>query len=251
MSVAMTAERPFRGKIALVTGGARRVGKAIAYALAWRGADVALHYSSSAAEAEVTAQELRELDVRVELFSANLVEPGAPEALLQRVVDSMGALDVLVNSAAMMLRTPMGQVTHDDWERMFALNVRAPFFLSQAAAPRLAERAGCIVNICDLAAYETWPAYVPHGITKAALVQATRALARTLAPGVRVNGVAPGAVLLPDEWDDATARRLADTTPLKRVGSAEDVAEAVAYLCGAEYVTGEVLIVDGGRHVRT
>ena len=247
----MTAERPFRGKIALVTGGARRVGKAIAYALAWRGADIALHYGASADEAQVTAQELRELDVRVELFAADLLDPAAPGALLDRVVESMGGLDVLVNSAAMMLRTPMGQVTVDDWERMFALNVRAPFFLAQAAAPRLAERAGCVVNICDLAAYETWPAYVPHGITKAALVQATRALARTLAPGVRVNGVAPGAVLLPDEWDEATARRLADTTPLKRVGSAEDVAEAVAYLCGAEYVTGEVLIVDGGRHVRT
>jgi pteridine reductase len=244
-------DRPFRGRIALVTGGARRVGKAIAHALAWRGADIALHYGGSADDARRTADELRELDVRVETFQADLLDAAAPEALMTRVVDDMGALNVLVNSAAVMLRTPVGEVTLADWERMFALNVRAPFFLAQAAAPHLRERGGCIVNICDLAAYETWPAYVPHGMTKAAVVQMTRALARTLAPEIRVNGVAPGAVLLPDEWDQATADRLVATTPLKALGSAEDVAQAVAYLCEAEYVTGDVIMVDGGRHVRT
>lgn len=247
----MTEPLPFHGRTALVTGAARRVGKAIAQALAARGADIALHFGASADEAERTADELRALGVRVELFRADLGAADAPVTLVADVVARMGALDILVNSAAMMLRTPMGEVTLDEWERMFALNTRAPFFLSQAAAPHLALRNGCIVNICDLAAYETWPAYVPHGMTKAAVVQMTRALARTLAPAVRVNGVAPGAVLLPDDWDDASAARLAATTPLRRLGSAEDVAEAVAYLCGAGYVTGEVLLVDGGRHVRT
>lgn len=244
-------DHPFRGRTALVTGGARRVGKAIAHALASRGADIALHYGGSADDATRTAEELRALGVRVATFQADLLDPQAPATLVTRVVAEMDALDILVNSAAMMLRTPVGEVTLDDWERMFALNVRAPFFLAQAAAPHLAAHRGCIVNICDLAAYETWPAYVPHGMTKAAVVQMTRALARTLAPAVRVNGVAPGAVLLPDEWDRSAADRLVATTPLQSLGSADDVAQAVCYLCEATYVTGDVIMVDGGRHVRT
>ncbi len=243
-------DRPFHGRLALVTGGARRVGKAIARALAEQGADIALHYGGSADAAVRTADELRALGVRVDAFQADLALPDAPQRLADAVDAAMGPLDILVNSAGVMLRTPVGETTLDAWERMFAINTRAPFFLSQALAPRLRERRGCIVNICDLAAYETWPAYVPHAMTKAALVQATRGLARVLAPEVRVNGVAPGAVLLPDDWDPAAAERLVATTPLKALGTAEDVAAAVVYLCSASYVTGEVIVVDGGRHIR-
>ena len=155
-----------------------------------------------------------------------------------------------MNSAAVMLRTPIGEVTVEEWDAMFALNVRAPFFLSQRAAPALGAARGSIVNIADLAAFESWPAYVPHGMTKAAVVQMTRALARTLAPAVRVNAVAPGVVLLPENWSDEGAEHLERTTPLARLGSPEDVAQAVIYLLEAEYVTGEVIRVDGGRHVR-
>ena len=150
-----------------------------------------------------------------------------------------------------MERTPLGEVTAGQWDRIFALNLRAPFFCAQAAAPHLRARRGSIVNIADLAAFETWPAYVPHGISKAGVVQMTRALARALAPEVRVNAVAPGAVLLPADWDEAAAGRLAATTPLGRLGSAADVAQAVLYLLDADYVTGETIVVDGGRHVRT
>jgi pteridine reductase len=133
---------------------------------------------------------------------------------------------------------------------MFALNLRAPFLLSQAAAPELTRREGAIVNIADLAAFESWPAYVPHGITKAGVVQMTRSLARVLAPRVRVNAIAPGAVLLPDDWDQESRDRLIETTPLRRLGSPEDVARAVLYLVEADYVTGDTIFVDGGRHVR-
>jgi pteridine reductase len=182
---------------------------------------------------------------------ADLRDAVAAEQLIDRAVAAAGQLDILVNSAAIMERTPVGEVTLAQWETMFAINLRAPFFLSQAAAPQLRDRAGCIVNIADLAAYETWPAYVPHGITKAGVVQMTRGLARALAPHIRVNAVAPGAVLLPDEWDAATADRLVSTTPLGRLGAAEDVAHAVAFLCEATYVTGDVIIVDGGRHIRS
>ncbi len=134
---------------------------------------------------------------------------------------------------------------------MFALNLRAPFFLAQTLAPALAATHGSIVNIADLAALETWPAYIPHGITKAGVIQMTRALANALAPDVRVNAVAPGAVLLPEHWDDESRERLARTTPLRRLGSPEDVANAVLYLASADYVTGTTLVVDGGRDVRS
>lgn len=238
------------GRTALVTGGARRVGKAIALALAGRGADIVIHYNSGAAEAEATAAEVRALGVRAALVQRDLADVDAAMALPRHAHDAFGRLDIVVNSAAMMLRTPIGDVSPGVWDTMFALNLRAPFFIAQAAAPLLREHGGVIVNIADLAAYETWPAYVPHAVSKAGIVQMTRGLARALAPAIRVNAVAPGAVLLPDEWDTASSEHLAGTTPLKRLGSAADVAQAVVYLCEASYVTGEVIIVDGGRHIR-
>jgi pteridine reductase len=149
-----------------------------------------------------------------------------------------------------MLRTPIEEVTEATWDEMFALNLRAPFFCARAAALVMGERGGTIVNVADLAGLETWPAFVPHGITKAGVIQMTRALARALAPRIRVNAVAPGAVLLPEDWPAEAAERLVRTTPLRRLGSPEDVARAVLYLLEADFVTGEVLIVDGGRHVR-
>ena len=240
-----------RGKVALVTGGARRVGKAIALALADRGADIVVHYNSGATEAGETAAEIRARGVRVALVHGDLSQVAIAQSLPSQAHAALARLDIVVNSAAMMLRTPIGDVTPDAWDTMFALNLKAPFFLAQAAAPLLRENKGVIVNIADLAAYETWPAYVPHAITKAGVVQMTRGLAHALAPDVRVNAVAPGAVLLPDQWQDDTAARLAATTPLGRLGAAEDVAQAVVYLCEASYVTGEVIIVDGGRHIRT
>jgi pteridine reductase len=150
-----------------------------------------------------------------------------------------------------MLRTPVGEVLVEDWDAMFALNLRAPFFLSQAAARVMEKHGGAIVNIADLAAFETWRGYIPHAITKAGVVQMTRSLAHALAPKIRVNAVAPGPVLLPEGWTQEQADKLISTTPLGRLGSPEDVAQAVLYLLSADYVTGETIIVDGGRHVRT
>ncbi len=240
-----------RGQAALVTGGARRVGRAIALALAERGADIIVHYNSGAADAESAATAIRGHGVRAQTLHADLADVAMAQSLPSRAHASFGRLDIVINSAAMMLRTPVGEVTPQEWDAMFALNLRAPFFVAQAAAPLLRAQGGVIVNIADLAAYETWPAYVPHAITKAGVVQMTRGLARALAPEIRVNAVAPGAVLLPDAWQDDAATRLSGTTPLGRLGSAADVAQAVVYLCEASYVTGEVIIVDGGRHIRT
>jgi len=238
------------GRVALVTGAGRRVGRALAVGLGTQGMQVAVHYHASDRGARETADLVARAGGTATLFSADLTSLDAPEQLARDVVGRLGALDVLVNSSAVMERTPLGEVTATAWDAMMALNLRAPFLLAQAAAPHLSQRQGAIVNIADLAAFETWPAYIPHGISKAGVVYMTRALARALAPGVRVNAVAPGAVLLPDGWTEDDAARLRESTPLARLGSPQDVVDAMLYLLHSDYVTGETVIVDGGRHVR-
>jgi pteridine reductase len=239
-----------RDRVALVTGAGRRLGRALAVGLARHGARVGVHYNSSADGARAVVEEIRAAGGDAEAFGADLADATTAEPLVDHVGERWGAFDILVNSAGIMLRTPVGSVTPAEWDQIFAINLRAPFFMAQAAARRMAERGGVIVNIADLAALETWSAYVPHGISKAGVVQMTRALAHALAPRVRVNAVAPGAVLLPAEWDAAAAERLVATTPLRRLGTPDDVVQAVVYLIEADYVTGETLVVDGGRRVR-
>jgi len=239
-----------RGRVALVTGGARRVGRAIALALAERGARVAIHHHASPDDAASAVAAAEALGTEAWSVAHDLRDPAAPERLVRDVVARFGSLDILVNSAAVMQRTPLDEVTPEEWDAIFALNLRAPFFVARAAAAAMRGRAGVIVNLADLAGLEVWPSYIPHGVSKAGVIQLTRALARTLAPDIRVNAVAPGAVLLPEAWSDAAAARLAATTPLGRLGSPADVAQAVLYLVEADYVTGETLVVDGGRLLR-
>jgi pteridine reductase len=236
--------------VALVTGAGRRIGRAIALALGARGARVAVHYNTSAAGAAHTVRTIVDGGGRAGAFAADLRQVESIQPLVDGVAAHFGALDILVNSAAVIVRTPVGAVTAEEWDDMFALNLRAPFFCAQSAARHMGERGGVIVNIADLAGLEVWPAYVPHGVSKAGVIHVTRGLARALAPAVRVNAVAPGAVLLPESWGPESAERLARTTPLRRLGSPDDVAQAVLYLIEADYVTGETLVVDGGRRVR-
>ena len=238
------------GRVALVTGAGRRVGRAIALALGARGMQVVVHFNGSREGADETARLITAAGGQAVVEQADLTRIDAAHALVDRAVAWQGTLTALVNSAAIMLRTPVGETAAADWDTMFAINVRAPYFLSQRAAPALGTSRGAIVNIADLAAFESWPAYVPHGMTKAAVVQMTRAMARALAPGVRVNAVAPGVVLLPEGCSEEEAEHLRATTPLRRLGSPEDVAQAVIFLLEAQYVTGEVVRVDGGRHIR-
>lgn len=239
-----------RGRAALVTGSGHRLGREIALALAREGMRLAIHYHSAEDAAKETVRLIRNAGSAAELLNGDLRAPGEPERVVRDAARVLKGLDVLVNSAAVMRRTPVGEVTVEDWDEIFALNLRAPFFACQAAAAIMRERGGCIVNIADLAAFETWTGYIPHGISKAGVVQLTRALAHALAPKIRVNAVAPGAVLLPQGWSEDAADHLAETTPLGRLGAPEDVTQAVIYLARADYVTGETLIVDGGRHVR-
>ena len=239
-----------KGRVALVTGAGHRVGRAIALALGGRGMRVAVHYNAAADGARETVRLLREMGAEGKEIAADLGVAEAAGELIGKVTGHFGGLDVLVNSAAVMIRTPFGEVTPHQWDAIIALNLRAPFFLSQAAAPFLKAARGAIVNIADLAAFETWPAYMPHGISKAGVVDMTRALARVLAPEVRVAAVAPGTVLLPDDWSEEGAEHLRATTPLERNGNPKDVTDTVLFILDSDYLTGETIIVDGGRHVR-
>ena len=232
-----------------MTGAGRRLGRAIAVALGGRGMRVAVHYHGAEDGARDTARAIVDAGGEAFAIRADLRKAGAPARLVADAVERLGSLDVLVNSAAVMIRTPFESVSEDVWDEIFALNLRAPFFCAQAAAPRMRD-GGVIINIADLAAFEAWTGYMPHGASKAGVVHITRSLAKLLGPRLRVNAIAPGAVLLPDDWSDADAERLVGTTPLQRLGSPEDVTQALLYLVDAKYVTGETLIVDGGRHVR-
>lgn len=233
---------------ALVTGGAIRVGRAISLALGRAGWDVALHFHSSSGEAESLAAELREAGREVLLLPADL---GRPEGV-ERLFDDLGArwerIDLLVNNAAIFPRGRPEEVDVETWDRVFALDVRAPFLCARRAAALMRD-GGTIVNIADVAAFEGWPGYVAYAATQAALISLTRSLALAWAPGIRVNAVAPGAVLLPEDATGEERRGAARRSALGRVGRPEDVAGAVLYLAGADYVTGEVIRVDGGSHI--
>ena len=235
--------------VALVTGAAHRVGRALAVGLAGDGYDIALHYHASASKVEGAVDAIAAAGGKSTLFQADLTSPVAPGQLVRDVVESLGRLDVVVNSASVMIRMPVGNVTAEDWDSVMNLNLRAPFLIAQEAARHLPDGAS-IINIADLAAFETWPVYVPHGVSKEGLVYLTRALARVLAPRIRVNAIAPGTILLPENFDPSMAAHLTATTPLGRDGSPEDAVQAMLYLLKATYVTGETIIVDGGRHVR-
>ncbi|HEY5492085.1 MAG TPA: SDR family oxidoreductase [Gemmatimonadaceae bacterium] len=237
------------GRVALVTGAGQRVGQAIALALGAEGFRVAVHYHASADGARRTTAALRELGAESAAFAADLAQPDVPDALVALVTTHFGKLDLLVNSAAIMRRLSLDTVTPAEWDAIFAVNLRAPFFLSLAAARAMGAAGGAIVNIADHLAHESWPMLVPHGISKGAVESMTRQLAARLAPLVRVNAVVPGAVLAPEGWSSAAQQQFIDATPLRRLGTPDDVAQAVIYLASAPYVTGEVLFVDGGRHL--
>lgn len=239
------------GRVALVTGAGHRLGRAIALALAGRGMDVAVHYHRSRREADVTLHAIRELGFRAELFQADLSDAAAARALPVAVAEAFGRLDVLVNSAGIMVRATVEETTPELWDQVMDTNLRSMFFTTQGALPALRAAAGRVINLADVGGLEPWPRYAAHCVSKAGVVMLTRTLARALAPDVTVNAVAPGAVLPPDDWDAAAREHLARTTPLGRLGGPQDVTAAVLYLLeGGDYVTGETIVVDGGRLIR-
>jgi len=238
-------------RVALVTGAARRIGAVIARRLHAAGYDVALHARRSRSELDALVAELEGARASSTLaLEADLDDVAALPDLANAAVERFGRLDALVNNAAAFYPTPIGSATPAQWDELFGTNARAPFFLAQAAAPHLAASNGAIVNIIDIYAEQPLASHAIYSMSKAALVAMTKALARDLAPAVRVNGVAPGAILWPDAGkSEAAQQALIERTPLKRTGSPEDIAGAVLWLLEAPFVTGEIVRVDGGRHL--
>jgi NAD(P)-dependent dehydrogenase (short-subunit alcohol dehydrogenase family) len=239
------------GQVVLVTGGARRLGRAIVEAMAAEGARVAIHHHASQDAAATLARQLEGARYpKPGIFQADLQDAKQVQELPARVVRELGRLDVLVNSAAVLTRQPFGSVTPESWDAVLNLNLRAYFLLAQAAAPALREARGKIVNISDVAAFEPWPSYLPHSISKAGVEMLTRGLARVLAPEVTVNCVAPGPVLLAEDTPDDARRRVLQSIPLARFGTPEDVVRAIRFFLTSDYVTGATLVVDGGQLAR-
>jgi pteridine reductase len=242
---------PTNRRVALVTGGARRLGAEIVRSFAARDYDVLLHHGNSPDDAQALAAELeRTHGVRIVVAQEDLADPTAPARVVRAAIDAFGALDVVVSSASVMEPVAFAQVSPAQWDHAAAINERAPFFLLQAAAREMRD-GGVIVQLSDHLAFETsFPHLIPHQVTKSSLTQLVRATAAALAPRIRVNAVAPGLVLAPaDLTEDAIARFLKDV-PLARSGTPADVVHAIHFLVDAEYVTGVVLKVDGGRHLR-
>ncbi|HEV2041951.1 MAG TPA: pteridine reductase [Casimicrobiaceae bacterium] len=242
-----------QGKVVLITGGAKRVGAATCRRLHSAGANLMLHYRVSAGEARLLQAELNhQRKDSVALIQADLLDIAKLPAMVEQTVQSFGRLDALVNNASSFFQTPVGEITAAAWEDLIGTNLRAPLFLSQAAAPALKKSQGAIVNITDIHAERPLKNYVVYSVAKAGLVGLTRSLARELAPEVRVNAIAPGPILWPDDesFDELSRQRIISHTPLKREGTPEDIAKAVHFLLAeATYVTGETINVDGGRHV--
>ncbi|MBI4409466.1 MAG: glucose 1-dehydrogenase [Gemmatimonadetes bacterium] len=239
------------GKVALVTGGARRLGRALVLALARAGADVVINYFRSAEAAEQTAAEVVALGRRAVVVHADVALKPEVDELVRRTADAFGRLDVLVNNASTFETAPFLGIREQDWDRVLAVNLKGPFLLSQTAAPLLKrDGGGVIVNIADLSALRPWPSYAHHSVSKAGLLHLTRVLARALAPDIRANCIIPGTVLPPESMTDEQVRELRERTTLQRLGSPEDVARTLLFLVESDFITGEAVVVDGGRMLR-
>ncbi len=237
-------------KVALITGAAQRIGAQIARTLHGAGMKLVLHYRGSQAAAQALATELNQSRANTAtLLQADLSDPATLAPLVEAAAAHWGRLDALVNNASTFYPTPVGTVTLPQWQDLMDVNLKAPFFLAQAAAPLLTKSGGCIVNIADIHADRPLKGYPVYCMAKAGLVMMTRALARELGPAVRVNAVAPGAILWPEQGLDSAAQAsILARTALKRQGNPKDIASTVLFLIrDAEYITGQVLSVDGGR----
>jgi NAD(P)-dependent dehydrogenase (short-subunit alcohol dehydrogenase family) len=237
---------PLEGRVALVTGSAKRIGRAIAVRLAMEGADVLIHYNRSKAEADEVVTEVSALRRNCIAVQADLTSFAQIKRLFQQATEHFGRLDILVNSAANFLPARLDDTTEKLWDASLDTNLKAPFFCAQAAAPLLKHSHGVIINFADIGGILAWPGYIPHCASKAGVIMLTKCLAKALAPDVRVNAIAPGTITMsgdPSEWE-AEFIRLA---PLHRTGTTDDVADAVLFLVNAKFMTGQILILDGGR----
>jgi pteridine reductase len=239
-------EQKLEGKVALITGAGKRLGRAVALRLAEEGMDVAVHYGTSAKDAAEVVGKIEEMGKKAVAIRADLQSVDEIRRMLLEVGNELGRLDVLVNSAANFLPGSMISTTEEVWDASLDTNVKAPFFVSQAAAPMLRRSKGAIVNFADTGGLLGWTGFIGHSVAKAGVINLTKSLAKALAPDVRVNAIAPGTITMsgdPPEWE-AEFVKLA---PLKKTGRPADIADAVLYLVKAEFLTGHTLVLDGGR----
>jgi pteridine reductase len=243
---------PLRGQVVLITGGARRVGAEIARTLHAAGANLLIHYRSSSAAAITLADQLNEVRPHsAAIHAAHLLTADAPDKLVAAALLEFGRLDILINNASSFYPTPVGQITQAQWDDLMGSNLKAPLFLSQAAAPSLARQHGLIINMIDIHALRPLKAHPVYSTAKAGLAMLTRALARELGPEIRVNGIAPGPVLWPEgDMDDELKREIIGKTALKRHGTPQDIARTALFLAkDAPFITGQIIAVDGGRSI--
>jgi len=239
-----------RGKTALITGSAKRIGRVAALELAKRGARIAVHYRSSEHQARETLQSIRQLGSDGVIVQADLLDVHAIDRMFREIQEQFGGLDILVNSASVFDTGTADEATLEHWDSQMNSNARAPFFIAQNAARMMRLRGhGKIINIVDVAGEIIWPGYFSYSVSKAALIAVNRGLAKAYAPAIQVNGIAPGPVLFPDHYTDEQKKSAIDRTLLKRAGSPDDVVNAIVFFIENDYITGEVLHVDGGRHI--
>lgn len=239
-----------KGKVTIITGGAVRLGKAMALALAAEGARVVVHYGSSASAAEETAAEIKSMGGEVLTLQADLRESGAWLTIIEQAYEHFGQIDALINSAAIFQTGDIQSTTEDSWDKHFDINLKAPFFLSQTFAKHLGmNRRGHIVNIADWRATRTGADHIAYTLTKAAIVALTRNLAVSLAPDIQVNAIAPGAILPPPGRGQGYLEQLAQNIPARKVGSPDDIVHALLYLLKSDFVTGELMLVTGGEQL--
>src|SRR5258705_3861316 len=242
----MSDRKKMSGRVALVTGAGKRLGRAVALRLAAEGEDVAVHYRESQKEADEVVSEIEKLGRKGVALRADLGSVDEIRKLFLEIGNELGRLDLLVNSAANFLPGSVISTTQEIWDASLDINVKAPFFGEQAAAPMLRRSKGSIVNFADTGGLLGWPGYVSHSISKAGVVMLTKCLAKALAPDVRVNAIAPGTITMPGdppEWEPEFVK----LAPLRRTGKPSDIADALIYLATAEFMTGHTLVVDGGR----
>jgi pteridine reductase len=238
------------GKVALVTGGAKRLGRHVALALAERGAELVIHYKDSEREAQEVLAAAKRMGGKPVAAQGDLTSPGDLARVVDTALAAFGRIEILVNSAAIFYRTPLPEVTPADWDRFMAVNLRAPFLLGQRVGLLMRERGqGKIINLADIGGMKVWAEYLPYSVAKAGLLALTRGLAKALAPAVQVNAVALGTMLLPEGTSPAEEATALRRVPLGRLGTPEDVVRAVLYLLEADFVTGDVLVVDGGQAI--
>ena len=236
-----------KGKTALVTGGAHRVGKAITLALAKEGANVVINYRSSDKKAVETAQEASAMGVETLVVQADISKLDQVKEMVRQTKERFGSVDVFVNSASPFIQTPLLTSDYTQWHKVVDIIIHGSFYCANEIAPLMLEGGGAMIFIVDLSALEPWPNFAAHSISKAAMLALSRQLALELAPNVRVNAIAPGPVLPPPDYSEQKIRRTAQKTLLNRWGTAEDVAQTVVFLAKSDYITGDLIAVDGGE----